>query len=99
MYVDFTLKSNVDKANAAASKKASSNLQPKMSAVKTTYYINDKNDNCFCEFESIKSTSGSYKKIINGGKSEQHGSEITFANAIEKRNKNKDSVVYIAPAW
>jgi hypothetical protein len=104
MYVDFTLKSTVDKlkqttAAATASKKTTASLQPKLSAVKTTYYINDKNDNCFCEFESIKSTNGAFNKIIDSSKQEQHGSEISFANALDKRHNNKDSVVYIALAW
>lgn len=105
MYVDFTLKSTVDKmkqSTAAATvskKKTAASLQPKLSAVKTTYYINDKSDNCFCEFESIKSTNGAYNKIIDSSKQEQHGSEISFANAIDKRQSNKDSVVYIALAW
>lgn len=106
MYVDFTLKSTVDKlkqttAAATASKKTTASLQPKLSAVKTTYYINDRNvDNCFCEFESIKGTNGAFKKIIDSGKQEQRGNEISFANALDKRqNNNKDSVVYIALAW
>lgn len=104
MYVDFTLKSTVDKlkqttAAAVTAKKTTASLQPKLSAVKTTYYINDKNDNCFCEFESIKSTNGNFNKIIDSSKQEQHGSEISFANALDKRHNNKDSVVYIALAW
>lgn len=96
MYVDFTMKSTVESLKSVTSKKTS--IQPKLSAVKMTYYINDKSDNCFCEFESIKSTNGAFNKLIDGGsKHEQHG---TFANAIDKRlNSNKDAVIYTALAW
>jgi hypothetical protein len=100
MYVDFTLKSTVDKLKTTSSQKSStSSIQPKLSAVKMTYYINDKSDNCFCEFESIKSTNGTFNKLIDGNsKHEQHG---TFANAIDKRhnNNNTDAVIYTALAW
>lgn len=118
MYVDFTLKSTVDKLkqttaktpSAASHKKttttmsSSSNLQPKLSAVKMTYYINDKSDNCFCEFESIKGTNGAFNKLIDSNNSVkhelQHGVVHSLANAIDKlHNSNKESVVYTALAW
>ncbi|XP_070508973.1 ras guanine nucleotide exchange factor L-like [Chironomus tepperi] len=96
MYVDFTMKSD-DKLKQIASQQRNgihSIKRPTLSAVKTTYYINDKNDNCFCEFESIKGTNGAIKKLID--RKQEHNND-SFANAIDKRNK--DSVVYIALAW
>lgn len=95
MYVDFTLKS-VDKLKQIASQQQQRNClkKPSLSAVKTTYYINDKNDNCFCEFESIKGT-GTFKKIIDG--KQELSNDSYNGNAIDKRHK--DSVVYIALAW
>lgn len=96
MYVDFTLKSD-DKLRQIASQQRNgihAIKRPTLSAVKTTYYINDKNDNCFCEFESIKGTNGAIKKLID--RKQEHSND-SFANSIDKRNK--DSVVYIALAW
>lgn len=96
MYVDFTMKSD-DKLKKITSQQRNglhAVKRPTLSAVKTTYYINDKNDNCFCEFESIKGTNGAFKKLIDG---KQDHNNAGFANAIDKRNK--DSVVYIALAW
>ncbi|KAL7024560.1 hypothetical protein ACKWTF_013107 [Chironomus riparius] len=96
MYVDFTMKSD-DKLKQITSQQRNglhAIKRPTLSAVKTTYYINDKNDNCFCEFESIKGTNGAIKKLID--RKQEHNNE-KFANAIDKRN-NKESVVYIALA-
>lgn len=94
MYVDFTLKSDEKLKQMTSQQRNGIHgvKRPTLSAVKTTYYINDKNDNCFCEFESIKGTNGAYKKLTDG-KQELDG----YGNSTDKRNK--DSVVYIALAW
>ncbi|KAG5672769.1 hypothetical protein PVAND_002865 [Polypedilum vanderplanki] len=82
MYVDFSLKS-VDKLKQITNQQRNCLKKPTLSAVKTTYYINDKNDNCFCEFESIKSTTGALNKLIEGKQDVR----------VDKRQK--DSVVYV----
>lgn len=91
MYVDFTLKSDDKLKQITSQQRNGIKRVPTLSAVKTTYYINDKNDNCFCEFESIKGTNGAYKKLID---KQEHANE---SFAIDKRSK--ESVVYIALAW
>lgn len=116
MYVDFTLKSTVDKLKQTTAKAAAtvahsnnnkktttmtscSSLQPKLSAVKMTYYINDKNDNCFCEFESIKSTNnGAFNKLIDSTGMIKHEQQ-QHVTAIDKRYNKNDSVIYTALAW
>lgn len=90
MYVDFSLKS-VDKLKQIASQQRNCLKKPTLSAVKTTYYINDKNDNCFCEFESIKSTSGALNKLIEG---KQDNEDYTRGD-----KRQKDSVVYVTWSW
>lgn len=88
LYVDFTLKSfdnfdsDEDKRNKIVSKTSAH-------STKTKYILTDKN--CFCAFETVKSSSESSPKS-NGQKL------VDFITAPSAKRVNKDSVVYVTSA-
>lgn len=90
LYVDFTLKSfdNFGSDDDKSSKKV--NNQPPALSTKTKYILTDKN--CFCEFETVKSSDGSTKSSSSSGPQ-----QVDFM-AAPKRAVNKDSVVYVTSA-
>lgn len=98
LYVDFTLKS-IDKLKSATNGMKKSSIQPTSAmAVKTTYKLST-NDNCFCEFETIKSSStgggayGKANKLI--GNHQQH--KVNGISSATKQQSDSD-VVYVAVA-
>lgn len=92
LYVDFTLKS-FDKFDTEDDKKIKKKVtkQPPGLTTKTKYILTDKN--CFCEFETVKS-SGSSTKSSN---SDQQQVDFITAETAKSR-VNKDAVVYVTSA-
>lgn len=88
LYVDFTLKSfdNFDSDGDKKIKKVIS--KPPALSTKTKYILTDKN--CFCEFETVKSSGSSTKS--NGQQ------QVDFITASLAKSANKDPVVYVASA-
>lgn len=88
LYVDFTLKSfdNFDSDDDKKIKKVIS--KPPALSTKTKYILTDKN--CFCEFETVKSSGSSTKS--NGQQ------QVDFITASLAKSANKDPVVYVASA-
>jgi hypothetical protein len=93
LYVDFTLKS-FDKFDTEDDKKIKKKVtkQPQPLTTKTKYILTDKN--CFCEFETVKS-SGSSTKSSNSG---QQQVDFITAQSAAKTRVNKDAVVYVTSA-
>lgn len=88
LYVDFTLKT-FDNFNTDDDKKKVT----KASALttKTKYILTDKN--CFCEFESVKSSASSTKSSNSGQQ------QVDFITAQTTKSRvNKDAVVYVTSA-
>lgn len=88
LYVDFTLKSfdNFDSEDDKTSKKLVA--KPPALTTKTKYILTDKN--CFCEFETVKSSDNSPKSSV--GQQQQ----VDFITATKRANK--DAVVYVTSA-
>lgn len=91
LYVDFTLKSfdnfdtDDDKSNGNKI-----NTKPLALTTKTKYILTDKN--CFCEFETVKSSESSSPKSMTIGQQQQ----VDFSPFL--KGVNKDPVVYITSA-
>lgn len=93
LYVDFTLKSfdNFDSDDDKNVKKMIA--KPPALTTKTKYILTDKN--CFCEFETVKSSAESSPKSTIGQKKQQ----VDFMSAASaKQQVNKDSIVYVTSA-
>lgn len=88
LYVDFTLKSfdNFDSDDDKTTKKLIA--KPSALTTKTKYILTDKN--CFCEFETVKSSDSSPKSSV--GQQQQ----MDFITATKRANK--DSIVYVTSA-
>lgn len=82
LYVDFTLKKVFENKDDKKTKKVAL-------TTKTKYILTDKN--CFCEFESVKSSGSS----TNSGVVQQ---QVDFTSKTLKPCVNKDSVVYVTSA-
>lgn len=87
LYVDFTLKS----FDSFASEESKGKIVSKTSThcTKTKYILTDKN--CFCAFETVKSSTESSPKL-NGQQ------QVDFITAPLAKRVNKDDVVYVASA-
>lgn len=88
LYVDFTLKSfdNFDSEDDKTSKKLIA--KPPALSTKTKYILTDKN--CFCEFETVKSSDSSPKSSVG---QQPH---LDFITATKRANK--DAIVYVTSA-
>lgn len=82
LYVDFTLKS-FDNFDSDDDKKRTK--QPPALTTKTKYILTDKN--CFCEFETVKSSDSSSPKSSSNGQQQ-----------VDFKRGTKDSVVYVTSA-
>jgi hypothetical protein len=87
LYVDFTLKT-FDNFNTDDDKKAKKVTKASALTTKTKYILTDKN--CFCEFESVKSSASSTNSSNSGQQ------QVDFITATKSR-ANKD-VVYVTSA-